>query len=455
MNYIDDFLKDKGHGNEYIFLRKMESLGIARKGVAEETLANIPSDPRDWGPNPVDGNDDDNLFSLFQPKMGIAAEIQGKMGDLFRSKEQKDLYSKLLKRGVINPRSVDFDFLDAVNVNLREKFSYLQLEKFCSDSTEAYAELTAYFYSNLSFLDANRFSFSVKDQDYVVDMNMLADVLEVERGRYQTNKVSIARATLELVKDRRTDEKITYLRMGAFNILLHKIVINCLRPKSTSKTDVSSSEAKLMYAILFGKRFSLPHTVMFHMYRAMMKDRGQLPYPSLVTKLFRHLNIQPPQIFCVRPCDHMVVGLKMVTKMRLKELSKELEKFKEKTPAKSHQISSAAKRKGKEPMVAPSKRRRALLVEDEDDEEDITISALALKNLSRPVPQKESEQMTKEAEEKEEEEIEAEKETEEERPEEERREEGEHEEHSSPPVGMKTGGDQEKGVKSSCPDASE
>lgn len=134
----------------------------------------------------------------------------------------------------------------------------------------------------------------------------------------------------------------------------------------------------------------------------------------------------------------------MVTKMRLKELSKELEKFKEKTPAKSHQISSAAKRKGKEPMVAPSKRRRALLVEDEDDEEDITISALALKNLSHPVPQKESEQMTKEAEKKEEEEREAEKEAEEERPEEERREEGEPEEHSSPHEGMETGGDQEK-----------
>jgi len=56
---------------------------------------------------------------------------------------------------------VDFDFLDSVNVNLREKFSLLQLEQFCSESTEAYAELAAYFYLNLNFLDANRFSFSV------------------------------------------------------------------------------------------------------------------------------------------------------------------------------------------------------------------------------------------------------------------------------------------------------
>lgn len=370
----------------------MESLGIARKGVAEETLANIPSDPRDWGVNPVDGNDDDKLYNEFQPRMGVAVENRGKVGELFRSKEHKDLYSKLLKRGVINPRSVDFDFLDAVNVNLREKFGHLQLEKFCSDTTEAYPQLTAYFYSNLSFLDANIFSFSVKDQDFVVNMDMLTDVLGVERRRYQRIKVSVAHTTPELVKDRRTKGKLSYSRMSAFNILLHKIVINCLRPKSTSKIDVSSSEEKLMYAIISGKRFSLPHTIMFHMYRAVIKDRGQLPYPGLVTKLFRYLNIQPPQILCVRSCDHMVVGLKMVTKMRLKELSKALEKFKEKTPIKTHQFSSVGKRKGKEPMGAPSKRRRALLVDDEDDEENITISAL--KNLSQSVPDKESEQQT-------------------------------------------------------------
>lgn len=164
------------------------------------------------------------------------------------------MYSKLLKRGVINPRSVDFGFLDSVNVNMREKFSLLQLEQFCSETTEAHTELTAYFYSNLSFLDANRFSFSVRDQDYVVDMNTLADAIKVERGRYQPINVSIARATLELVQDRRTKGKISYLRMNATNILLHKIVINCLRPKSTSKTDVSNSEAKLMYAINAGKK---------------------------------------------------------------------------------------------------------------------------------------------------------------------------------------------------------
>jgi len=63
----------------------------------------------------------------------------------------------------MNLRSVDLDFLDSLNVKLQEKFNLLQLERFCSETTMAHPEITAYFYSNLSFLDANRFSFSVRD----------------------------------------------------------------------------------------------------------------------------------------------------------------------------------------------------------------------------------------------------------------------------------------------------
>lgn len=77
----------------------------------------------------------------------------------------------------------------------------------------------------------------------------------------------------------------------------------------------------------------------------------------------------------------------MVSKMHLKELDKNLERLKEKTLVKSHQGSSVAKRKGKEPMTAPSKKRRALVLEDEEDEGDITIFVLALRNLQSAVPE--------------------------------------------------------------------
>jgi len=148
-------------------------------------------------------------------------------------------------------------------------------------------------------------------------MDILADVIRVERWMFQSISVSIGHATMELVWDGMAEGWILYLRMSASNVLLHKIVINCLRPKFTSKTDVSNSEVNLMYAINASKKFSLPHTIMFHMYRSMVNDKGQLSYSTLVTQLFRHFNIQPP---CVRTCDQMVVGLKMVSKMHLKEL---------------------------------------------------------------------------------------------------------------------------------------
>lgn len=147
-----------------------------------------------------------------------------------------------------------------------------------------------------------------------------------------------------------------------------------------------------MYAINIGYKFSLPHTIMFHMYRSMVKDKGQLPYSALVTRLFRHLNIQPPIILCIRTSVLMVVGLEIVSKMCLKELNKALERFKEKTPVKTRQDPVAAKRKGKEPMIAPSKKRRVLILQDEEDEDDITISALALKNLQRLVPETETQE---------------------------------------------------------------
>lgn len=410
LNYIDDFLKDKNYGNEYLFLKKMEEWGIAPKGKAEEALANIPRDPRMPGQNLIDANDDDKMFLEFEPRMGVAAKAKGNRMDLFKSKDQEKVYYSLLKRGVINPRSVDFDFLDSINLNLREKLNLLQLETFCSDSTDGYDHLTAYFYSNLSFLDANRISFSVRDKVYVVDVNMLADIVGVERGRYLPIKVSPARTTLDLVKDRDVDKKIIYSRMNAINIVLHKIVINCLRPKSTSKTSVSLSEAKLMYAINSGRKFSLPHTILFHMYRTVSKDKGQLPYPGLVTKIFRHLNIELPHTFCVRPCDKMVVGLKMLMKMRLQELSKAMEKFKVKSP-----VQSASKGKGKKAFSASSKKRkRILILEDEDedeDDEDPTIPALT--RTRRSVSYSTELQQSREEEEQREKEKEVEEEKEE------------------------------------------
>jgi len=53
----------------------------------------------------------------------------------------------------------------------------------------------------MSFLDAHRFSFSVRDQDYIVDMDTLANVTGVERWAFQSICMFVGRATIELVLD--------------------------------------------------------------------------------------------------------------------------------------------------------------------------------------------------------------------------------------------------------------
>jgi len=95
----------------------------------------------------------------------------------------------------------------------------------------------------------------------------------------------------------------------------------------------------------------------------------------------------------------MVIGFKMVTKMRLKELNRVLERIKEKF-VKSKQDSIAAKRKGKEPMDAPVKRKRSLILQNEDNEDEMTLSTL--KNLKSFVSFRETREETERREEEEE-----------------------------------------------------
>lgn len=85
------------------------------------------------------------FFFNFQPRMGIAAKVGGDGTNLFRSKDHKKCYLSLLKRGVMHPRSVDFNFLDSLKVNLREKFGLLQLERFFTEMTVAHPILLPIF----------------------------------------------------------------------------------------------------------------------------------------------------------------------------------------------------------------------------------------------------------------------------------------------------------------------
>lgn len=47
-----------------------------------------------------------------------------------------------------------------------------------------------------------------------------------------------------------------------------------------------------MWAILNGAKFSVGHLVTLHMYRIVSKNKGQLPYGSLIFRIFQHLGLR-------------------------------------------------------------------------------------------------------------------------------------------------------------------
>ncbi|XP_039161957.1 uncharacterized protein LOC104449796 [Eucalyptus grandis] len=118
-----------------------------------------------------------------------------------------------------------------------------------------------------------------------------------------------------------------------------------------------------------------------HMYGTVMKDKGQLPYYVLVTKLFRNFQNEFPVSLCSRTVAPIVIGLKMISKMRLKDLNKAIERLKKEFSSKTKEDFAGRKRKGKEVVKEPVKKRRSLILQDEEDDDDLTIFVIALKNL--------------------------------------------------------------------------
>jgi len=101
MSLIDEFLRDRGYKNETLFLRELERLGVVERGTVERTFANFPSDPIYGTANQPQGLDDDEwMFTHFQPRIGVAANVVNDSSNLFRSKNHQKAYLNFMKRGL-------------------------------------------------------------------------------------------------------------------------------------------------------------------------------------------------------------------------------------------------------------------------------------------------------------------------------------------------------------------
>jgi len=116
---------------------------------------------------------------------------------------------------------------------------------------------------------------------------------------------------------------------------------------------------------------------------------------ALVTKLFKHFQIQLTSKFCSKTIVPMQIGLKMISKMRLNDRSRALTLLKKEYVSKV-KLGSATKKKRKGKSIASKtpKRKRHILLQDEEeeDDDDETIFAIALRDLQGFADSKEEEE---------------------------------------------------------------
>lgn len=131
---------------------------------------------------------------------------------------------------------------------------------------------------------------------------------------------------------------ISYSDLTKKTMILQRIIINCLRPKVSSKTDLSKFEVKLIRAIMNEVPFSLHHVIILHMHKTLQKNKGQLPYGTLIIRIFIYLKIDILDDLCKTFILLLLVGEKMIAKMkfkqidvRLKRKEKELTRIKDKS----------------------------------------------------------------------------------------------------------------------------
>ena len=160
----------------------------------------------------------------------------------------------LLARGVINHRVVDFGYLKKVGISVEHLFQKLGIYEFCLQSGNVYAELIAYFYSNLSILSLNWIQFTVGDQKFDLHANELARIIGANHLiPLAVNLENVSRVVFENPNFAHGFKgHLSYSDLSKRSVILHKIIINRLKPKAASKTNLSKSEIKLIWAILKG-----------------------------------------------------------------------------------------------------------------------------------------------------------------------------------------------------------
>lgn len=141
------------------------------------------------------------------------------------------------------------------------------MKKLCTLNEPVYLEVVGFFYSNLHFKSPDEITFTFLNENRTLFVEELVEILSNDFHTFVKTRVCANDAYKILSED--SDFEIEYRVHVSHNQLplkfkiLQKFVIMCIGPNTASTNDISKYEAKLLWAIITGVKFSFPHTPSF------------------------------------------------------------------------------------------------------------------------------------------------------------------------------------------------
>ncbi|KAI3439209.1 FAD-binding PCMH-type domain-containing protein [Psidium guajava] len=266
-------------------------------------------------------DDDDRLYFEFEPTRGFT-QVSSFESAAFRSPDHEEAFRAFLAREAIPNRYVDFEYLESHGIFVREIFEELNFKSICCLEEDVYPRVVAHFYSNLHFPNPNEFVFTFGKKDYSVNSEELASILSASSYHFEKIPIHFNDAYKAITENpsfcRGFKTPVSYHLLPLKHNIIHKILVRCIRPKATNTNIVSRYEARLLWAMVIGAEFSLPHTIILHMLRTVKRKVGKLPYGSLITKILQHKGIEVPYELKVEKLATLEIGRETLSRMNLK-----------------------------------------------------------------------------------------------------------------------------------------
>lgn len=165
-------------------------------------------------------------------------------------------------------------------------FEPLSLNFFCTIQEEVYPCVWSNFTPTLIFPTRDRFTFALEKHDFIVSANSLAKLIHHPVSKFK--RIHISSEAYSFIMESNEPiyhDKISLSMLPLKVNMIYKIVIMCLRLKSSSANDVSRYEAQLLCAIMNGFNFPITHFIMLHMHRVTERKSGKLPYGAPLLSL--------------------------------------------------------------------------------------------------------------------------------------------------------------------------